>query len=309
MDCRDFDTHDSNCKEALMFGRSSRKIDLPSMPATLARIIQVTNTPDSTAEQLSKAVMFDQSLATKVLRLANSAYFGRRTKAETITEAVVTLGFASVRNLAASASVVEALFPKRLFVGFNWQDMWTHSVTCAVAAECIYGCVGMSSQESNESAFLAGLLHDIGKLIIARALPNRFMQIVEACREYNFEMVRAENNYLSTNHSKIGYDLAQQWDFPEKISAGIAYHHMPEDACEHEDLARVVQAANMLAKRLGRNYLVGVPIDISLSDIAEAAGMPIGDVSFVVDQVRDRMKQCGELLSWADRMPSQKQAA
>ncbi|MEN6356467.1 MAG: HDOD domain-containing protein [Armatimonadota bacterium] len=292
-----------------MFGRSSRKIDLPSMPATLARIIQVTNTPDSTAEQLSKAVMFDQSLATKVLRLANSAYFGRRTKAETITEAVVTLGFASVRNLAASASVVEALFPKRLFVGFNWQDMWTHSVTCAVAAECIYGCVGMSSQESNESAFLAGLLHDIGKLIIARALPNRFMQIVEACREYNFEMVRAENNYLSTNHSKIGYDLAQQWDFPEKISAGIAYHHMPEDACEHEDLARVVQAANMLAKRLGRNYLVGVPIDISLSDIAEAAGMPIGDVSFVVDQVRDRMKQCGELLSWADRMPSQKQAA
>ncbi|MCE5323954.1 HDOD domain-containing protein [bacterium] len=292
-----------------MFGRSSKRIDLPSMPATLARIIQVTNTPDATSEQLSRVVMFDQSLATKVLRLANSAYFGRRTKAETVTEAVVTLGFASVRNLAASASVVEALFPKRLFVGFNWQDMWTHSVTCAVAAECIYNCVGRSSQEGNESAFLAGLLHDIGKLIIARALPNRFMQIVEACREYNFEMVRAENNYLSTNHSKIGYDLAQQWDFPEKISAGIAYHHMPEDACEHEDLARVVQAANMLAKRLGRNYLVGVPVDISLGSIAEAAGMSAGDVNLVVDQVRDRLKQCGELLSWADRMPCQKQAA
>ncbi len=93
-----------------MFGRSSGKIDLPSMPVALARIIQITNSPDATAEQLAKVVMFDQSLATKVLRLANSAFFGRKMKAETITEAVVTLGFGSVRNLAASASVVEALW-------------------------------------------------------------------------------------------------------------------------------------------------------------------------------------------------------
>jgi putative nucleotidyltransferase with HDIG domain len=292
-----------------MFGRSSGKIDLPSMPSTLARIIQITNKQDSTAEQLSRVVMLDQSLSTKVLRLANSAFFGRRTKAETITEAVVTLGFASVRNLAASASVVDALFPKRLFIGFNWQDMWTHSVTCAVAAECIYTCAGRNSMENNESAFLAGLLHDIGKLIIARALPNRFMQIVEACRDYNFDMVRAENNYLSTNHSKIGYDLAQQWDFPERISAGIAYHHAPEDACEYEDLARAVQAADMLAKRLGRNYLVGVPIDISLGSIAEVVGLPVSDINFAVDQVRGKLQQCGELLSWADKMPSQKMAA
>lgn len=292
-----------------MFGRSSGRIDLPSMPATLARIIQVTNNPESTAEQLAGIVKLDQSLSTKVLRLANSAFLGRRIKAETITEAVVTLGFGSVRNLAASASVVDALFPRRLFIGFSWRDMWTHSVTCAVGAEVIYSrMVGCRGSE-NESAFVSGLLHDVGKLIIARALPQRFIQVVEACRDYNFEMIRAENNILSTTHCKIGADLAQQWDFPEKLTAGIAYHHNPEDALEHEDIARAVKAANLLAKRLNRNYIQGVPVDISAKDVADAAGLNCSDIGSISDLVRVKLSQCGEILSWGDSMPDVSKAA
>ncbi len=85
------------------------------MPATLARIIQVTNSPNATAGDVANIVMLDQSLSTKVLRLANSAYFCRLNKAETVTDAVVTLGFGSVRNMAASASVVNTLFPREMF--------------------------------------------------------------------------------------------------------------------------------------------------------------------------------------------------
>lgn len=286
-----------------MFGRSSGKIDLPSVPATLARVIQITNSPDATAEQLAGAVMLDQSLATKVLRLANSAYLGRRTKAETITEAVVTLGFSSVRNLAASASVVDALFPKQMFQGFSWQDMWIHSVTCGLAAEAIYTRSSGGMSRSNESAFIAGLLHDVGKLILARALPQRFIQVVEACREYNFDMVRAENNIIGTNHAKVGGELSEQWEFPSKLQAGVAFHHAPDAAMEHEDIARAVQAADLLAKRMGRNYLMGVPVDISLKIVAETAGLQLRDMDFVVNQVRDGLRQCGEILSWADHMP------
>ncbi|MCL4498727.1 MAG: HDOD domain-containing protein [Chloroflexi bacterium] len=292
-----------------MFGRSSGKIDLPSMPATLARIIHTTNAPEATAEQLARIVMLDQSLATKVLRLANSAYIGRKMKAENVTEAVVTLGFGSIRNLAASASVVDALFPKRMFIGFNWPDMWTHSVTCAVGAEAIFARMMGRCGDGAESAFVAGLLHDVGKLIIARALPQRFLQVIAACRDYNFEMLRAENNILSTTHAKIGKDLAQQWDFPEKLVAGIAYHHSPEDACEHEDLARAVHAANLLAKRIGRNYIVGVPVDISTKDVADAAGLTVGDINLIVDGVRSKLRQCGDLLAWGDRMPGAEMAA
>lgn len=286
-----------------MFGRSSGKIDLPSIPATLARIIQITNSEDSTAEELAGVVMLDQSLATKVLRIANSAYYGRRYKAETVTEAVLTLGFGSIRNLAASASVVDALFPHQMFPGFDWPAMWTHSVTCAVGSEVIYTRTNGRGRGNDESAFVAGLLHDVGKLILARALPHRFRQVVEACQEYSFAMVQAERNILSTDHARVGGELAEQWEFPEKLRMGIACHHSPEDAYEYEELARAVQAANMLAKRLDRSYLSGVSVDISLKEVADCADLPITEMESVVSHVRDRLRQCGEILAWGDTLP------
>jgi len=290
-----------------MFGRSSGKIDLPSVPAALARIIQITNSPDASAGKVAGIVMLDQSLAAKVLRIANSAFYGRRAKAETISEAVVTLGFSSVRNLAASASVVDTLFPKQMFPGFSWQDMWIHSVNCAVASEVIHSRMARTS--SSEAAFVAGLLHDVGKLILARALPERFMQIVEACREYNFTMAQAEKNLLSTDHAKIGGELAEGWEFPEKLRDGILYHHSPQDALENEDTARAVGAANLLAKRMSRNYILGVSTEISLKDVADQAGLAVDDMDFIVNTVRERMHQCGEILAWSSSMPGAKSMA
>jgi HD-like signal output (HDOD) protein len=286
-----------------MFGRSSGKIDLPSLPTTLARVIQITNRLDTTAEQVANVVMLDQSLATKVLRLANSAFYGRRVKAQTVTEAVITLGFTTIRNLAASASIVDILFPKRLFPGFSWQDMWIHSVTCGLGTEALLARMIGRSHVANESAFVAGLLHDVGKLILARALPQRFVQIVEICREYGYQMVRAETNELSTNHARIGGELATEWQFPNILQAGIAYHHSPEEAVEYEEFARSVYAANLLSKRLGRSYLEGVSIDISLAEVAEAAKLTVAEVEAAVDQVREGLHRCSEILSWGDKMP------
>jgi HD-like signal output (HDOD) protein len=290
-------------QEDAMFGRSSGKIDLPSVPTTLARVIQITSRLDTTAEQVAKVVMLDQSLATKVLRLANSAFYGRRMKAQTVTEAVVTLGFTAIRNLAASASIVDALFPKRLFPGFSWQDMWIHSVTCGLGTEALLARMIGRSHGANESAFVAGLLHDVGKLILARALPQRFVQIVEICREYGYQMVRAESNELSTNHARIGGELAAEWQFPNILQAGIAYHHSPEEAVEYEEFARSVYAANLLSKRLGRSYLEGVSVDVSLAEVAEAAKLTVAEVETAVDQVREGLRQCSEILSWGDKMP------
>lgn len=290
-----------------MFGRSCGKIDLPSVPATLARIIQITNSPDASAEKVAGVVMLDQSLATKVLRIANSAFYARRVRAETISEAVVTLGFSSIRNLAASASVVDALFPKQMFPGFSWQEMWSHSVACAVGTEVIYS--RMSRTGSAESAFVAGLLHDVGKLIVARALPERFRQVVEACQEYKRPMAVEEKALLSTDHAKIGGELAQGWQFPDKLADGIACHHCPEDSSQHEDLARAVGAGNMLAKRITRSYIVGVGNEISLEDVADYAGLSVDEMQYIVMAVRERMEQCSEMLSWSSTMPGAKSMA
>lgn len=286
-----------------MFGRSSGKIDLPSVPATLARLIQMTNAPESTAEDVAAVVMLDQSLSTKVLRIANSAYYARRMKAETVTEAVVTLGFGAVRNLAASASVVDALFPKQMFPGFGWQEMWIHSVTCAVGAEVIYSRMTGRGGRGDESTFVAGLLHDVGKLVLARALPHRFRQVVETCREHGCSMAQAEYSLLSTDHAKIGGELCDQWDFPGRLRAGIAHHHNPQEAYDEEDLARAVCAASLLAKRMCRNYLIGVGAAVSVKQVADAAGLPVQEMDYLVGTVRTRLQQCTEILSWGNGMP------
>ena len=286
-----------------MFGRSSGKIDLPSVPAALARVIQITNKEHATAEEVASVVMLDQSLATKVLRIANSAFYGRMRKAETITEAIVTLGFASVRNLAASASVVDALFPSQMFPGFSWQDMWVHSVTCGLATEAIHGRISRGRGGKSEAAFVAGLLHDVGKLILARALPQKFTQIVEICTEQGLEMDQAEHSILSMDHAKVGGELAQEWDFPPQLQAGISWHHSPGGADEYEDMATAVYAANLLAKRMGLSYLVGRQTEISIKDVADAAGIRTQDVDYIVSQVRDGLRQCSDILAWGNQMP------
>ena len=292
-----------------MFGRSSGRIDLPSIPAALARVIQITNLENAAAEQVAGVVMLDQSLATKVLRIANSAYYGRIKRVETITEAVLTLGFASVRNLAASASVIDALFPKQMFPGFSWQDMWVHSVTCALATEAIYARTARGAGGKDESAFVAGLLHDIGKLMVARALPQKFIQIVDACREQGCEMAQAEKSILSTDHAEIGGDLTREWDFPTKLQVGIAYHHDPGGAEEHEDLAAAVQAANMLAKHMGNSYIVGSKVEIDLTEVADASGLRQEDMEYIVARVREGLQQCGDILAWRNSMPGSDLAA
>jgi putative nucleotidyltransferase with HDIG domain len=286
-----------------MFGRSSGRIDLPSIPAALARVIQITNDEDATAEQVAGVIMLDQSLATKVLRIANSAYYGRMKSAETITEAVVTLGFGPVRNLAASASVLDALFPKQMFPGFGWHEMWAHSVTCALATQAIRARTSRRAGGKSEAAFVAGLLHDVGKLIIARALPQKFTQIVDACRERGYDMAHAEKSILSTDHAEIGGELTREWDFPTKLQAAIAYHHDPSGADEHEELAAAVRAANMLAKRIGKSYIVGSNTEISLNEVAEAAGLRQDDMEYITGHVRDGLRQSGAILAWGRTMP------
>ncbi len=290
-----------------MFRRSGGKIDLPSVSPALARIIQITNSPDASADQVAEVIMMDQSLATKVLRMANSAFYARRVKAETITDAVVTLGFSSIRNLAASASIIDTLFPRQMFPDFDWREMWTHSVTCAVGTEVLYA--RMARNGGKESAFVAGLLHDVGKLIIARALPHRFGQIVESCREYGRAMVVEENALLSTDHAKIGGELAKSWQFPETLVEGIFYHHNPEDSPNHEGLARAVGAANLLAKRMSKSYIVGVSNDIGLDEIAEYTGLSVEELDHLTMSVRRRLGQCGDILAWGDSMPARTKRA
>ncbi len=286
-----------------MFRKSVGKIEMPSLPNILTRIIQLTSNPDTNADDLAGVVLTDQSMTSKILRLANSAYFARRKKADTVSEAVTILGFGFVRNLAASASILDAFFPTRVFVGFDWQKMWTHCVITAIASEAIYNLSNAHTKRHNEAVFVSGLIHDVGKMIIAQALPHKFSLIVEHCKKENVDMAVSELVYLSTNHTFIGKELGIQWKLPENLVAGMAFHHAPYAASSHENIARAVSAANMLAKRIDRNYIIGLEQHISKKEIAETAGLHVEQIDYVVKSVYIGLEKCKELINWSNEFP------
>jgi len=292
-----------------LFSRSSASINLPSMPISISKIINMTTSEDVTIEKLAEVVLMDQTLTSRVLRLANSVMYARRQKTGTVTEAVIRLGSSQLRNLAASASVLDAVFPKKSFPGFDWKEMWNHSVTCAVASQCAYSTITGAIRNTDESAFIAGLLHDVGKMVIAYALPMKFAEIVAKCCADDWDMNMSEKKFLATDHATVGAKLATEWQLPEKLQIGINYHHNPEAAPEEIEIARAVCAGNLLAKRLSKCYIFGQNWDVSLDQVGEAAQLSKPDVARVVSDTREGLMRCSEIISWGDNLPVPKKMA
>jgi hypothetical protein len=161
------------------------------------------------------------------------------------------------------------------------------------------------SRAAAEAAFVAGLLHDVGKLVIARAIPGRFLDVVNCCQIQRCKMIDAENAVLYTTHAHLGFDLAKQWNFSETLCAGIAYHHHNAQNPNLPDVARVVKAANLLAKMLAPYYLVDLPVDISMDEIAQIMRLEPRQMDSVVHRVELKLAQCEELLSWGEAFPGQ----
>lgn len=288
-----------------MVGPYPSDIELPSMPATLASIMRLVRDPNANAQRLADAVLMDQSLTAKVLRLANSAYFRRKKAVGTVSEAVLTMGFEYIRNLAASASVVDALLPRRAFPLLDWRRVWRHSVMCAVAAEAISDFQAGGRRHRDEMAFVGGLLHDIGKLAIARVEPTKFLAVLQACHDEGKSMIAVEHKILGTNHATVGKMLAECWGLPGNLVAAIGWHHAPYCALHYADAARLTYAADMLAERLNGPCIRGICADVSLQRIAEAAGLDPDSLDFVISEVRAGMTKSDEILSWGDDMPGE----
>lgn len=189
----------------------------------------------------------DASLTSKTLKLVNSAFYGFPKKINSITRAIVILGFNKIKNIALSASIFET-FRGVTGRGFDTKRFWEHSLAVAIATEVVAKDAGLEEQED---AFVAGLLHDIGKIIIAAHLKNEFIAIVKSVEEEGLLMAEAEEKVLGANHALIGKWLGEKWKFPDGLVAPTARHHQPRLAREFRELTYAVHLADILARALG----------------------------------------------------------
>ena len=195
---------------------------LPTLPQVFYKIVETIELPDSSAEDVKKTIKNDQSISAKVLKVANSAMYGYTKDITDISHAIVILGFDMVKSIALSVSVFNS-FPKiNTATKFNREAFWIHSIASAEAA-------GLFADKVNgikkDHAFLIGLIHDIGKVVLDYYFSPEYRRVIAKVNEENISIKEAETQILNFDHSLIGEWLGDQWNFPESILTGIAYHH------------------------------------------------------------------------------------
>jgi putative nucleotidyltransferase with HDIG domain len=220
---------------------------LPTLPKVIQEITHLMQNPRTSAEEVGRAITMDQALASKVLRLVNSAFYGFPGRINTITHAIVILGFNTVKNIVLTASVFDKLGGAGQKDVFDMEKFWLHSIATGVIAKEI---AKKSNFRYYEESFLAGLLHDIGKIILFKYLPEEFDKIVLLQKQEKGLFLEAEKKAIDLTHNEIGNWLAQRWNLPEDLRACILYHHAPMLANQHKTMIFAVHTADALARAL-----------------------------------------------------------
>lgn len=223
--------------------------DLPPLPAVIVRVMQTINDPNTSATDLNRLISGDQALASKVLRLVNSSYYGFPRRISTITHAVVILGFNTVRNLTTSLGVFNAFDTRNQRTALNRDEFWSHSIGTAVAAGVIGKRKGIPTK-STEEVFVGGLMHDVGKLFLDQFFPDQYAIAIKLAAAAKISIWDAEKTALGVGHALVGKRIAEKWNLPLSLTAMITLHHQPTFAKEHFEVTAVIQAADRTARKL-----------------------------------------------------------
>lgn len=216
---------------------------LPALPAIVAKVMAVTANPESTANDLMRVILPDQTMCRTILTVANSAFFGIPRGVSTIERAVVVLGYQEIRNIVIGKAIFSS-FPQLSKENRHTVSLfWEHAFTCGLAAKIIGEHLHLPASE----LFIAGLIHDIGKLAMLMAFPNDYPILREIANPCNADDTTEEHAKFAVSHDRVGLQLAKRWLLPEQLAAAIGYHHCPDKAPSYKEYPLIVQVADILS--------------------------------------------------------------
>jgi putative nucleotidyltransferase with HDIG domain len=218
--------------------------DLPSLPAVVMELLNSIDQDDIDISVLAKKVSHDQALTAKTLRLANSSLYGLQVKVTTIQQAITYLGFQTTRNLITAAAVT-GCFAEGHCPGFDHKAFWRHSIATAACAKVL----ARQMRFNQDYAFTAGLLHDIGRLVLVSCFPNQYSEAIAWRAQHDCYLLEAERTVLGVDHVDAGLALAEHWNFSDTMRLAIGGHHDPE-APGAGFLAAIIHVADAIVHAL-----------------------------------------------------------
>lgn len=221
--------------------------NLPTLPDAATRVIELSADPDVSPKALAEAVERDPIIATRLLKLVNSPYFGIRGTVVSIHQALVFLGVSNLRNLVLSTCAVDLFSQDGKIGSFSRGELWRHSIATAIAAREL---AKVTRACDPEIAFTAGLIHDVGKIVLDRHFHDDFENVIEFMDTSGFSMLDSERAVIEADHAEIGLFLAMHWSLPEVLQQAIGGHHAPEAGSKHAKVAALVGYADHVARSL-----------------------------------------------------------
>ncbi|MBW2060055.1 MAG: HDOD domain-containing protein [Deltaproteobacteria bacterium] len=259
--------------------------NLPTIPPIVAKISKMVESPTTSSADVGKVISQDQVLSAQILRMANSPFFGMSRKISSVTQALVILGFDVIKGLVLTSSVFEMM--QKSIVG-----LWEHSIGSAATARVLANLVGQSEEEE---VSVAGLLHDLGKVVMSVQLEDKARdEIVALVQKKKTSRYEAENEVLGFTHAQVGLWLAEHWKLPQSLAEPMCYHHQPEKARHAPKQTAIVHLANIIIRARGFGF-GGDPYVPPLSKEAwELLGLKTDDFQDILEEMEPN------LLSLAD---------
>lgn len=230
---------------------------IPTMPTIAGKVMQIVNDPKSNAEDVARFISRDVALTSKVLRLANSAFYGIPRTISSVNSAIVILGFNTIRSLVLSASVVKIFPAKPGVVSFDRKAFWKHSFIVGIASRMLAAHLRRRKLVDLEIAFSAGLLHDVGKLILEQFASQEYQTVLKLSTDKKLPLFVVEKTVLGLNHADVSGMLVDKWQMPNELKIPIVGHHNPLDEREMPELTALVHVANHLTHVLGSGCMQG----------------------------------------------------
>jgi putative nucleotidyltransferase with HDIG domain len=258
--------------------------DLPTIPVVAIKVMQLIESESATAEELAKVVASDPAVAARVLKISNSSFYGCQRQIQTLSSAIVILGFSTLRSLVVAASVKQVYKP----YGLTEKMLWEHSFAAGLAARLI---ASQTRAANEEEAFLAGLFHDIGKIIMNTLDRAKFQEVMQHCYNEGISFGEAERGVYPFSHDEVGAYVIKKWNFPDVLTTAILQHHRLEfsesDPPAVVSLTAVTSLADLFCLKLGigvREPLDG--LDLAGSKAGQMLKLSEEKVNAILDSFR-----------------------
>ncbi len=264
-----------------------------SPPPVYHKLHQAMQNPDASFGDFSEIISADPSLAARLLRIANSPFYGRGSKVETIVHALGIVGIDQLTELVLATIMVNQFkgIDKDLI---NMHSFWMHSIGCGLAARTIADNIG---ERHVEPYYTSGMLHDIGSLILYKEVPDKAREILTRCRSEGLSLSAVEEEVLGFTHAEVGAVVFTKWGLPRSLIEAVQFHHRPSEAKDHPLFPAIVHLADIIAyeMELGTGGEPNIPV---LDPAAiQRTGLTRSFLTEIQDYVRDQVDEAVSLFS------------